>query len=247
MSKWMLALAGAALLATGGCIKLDQEVTLKADGSADVKTVYGMSEQAIAQLEAMKEMAKKNPNMKMQSTGPELSFDEAKIREEFQKQAAEGVELKSCKVETKDGWKFATIEIACKDLGAASKAGRATGNKGGFSLTKNADGNYVLDLGGAKELGGDNDKLTPEQKAQQQQMAKAMMAGMRVAMKFNLPGDVLETTSLEKSGRSASLVLDISDDKFFEKSEQMGKKGAQVIFSGKGLNLKEFKAEPAAK
>ena len=247
MTRWTLTLAALALFAAGGCMKIEQELTLNADGSADMKLRYGMTEQAIAQLEGMKKMAEKDPNMKVESKGPDLVFDKAKIEADFKAKAAEGVELKSCNVETKEGWKFAVLEVHCRDLAAATKAGQAAGTEGGFSLTKNADGNYVLDMGGAKGLGGDEagDKQDPKMKAQQQQMMKTMMAGLRVAIKVNVPGDVVETTAPEKDKRSASWVLDIGDDKFFEKGEEMNKKGAKVTFSGKGLNLTEVK--PAAK
>jgi hypothetical protein len=141
-----------------------------------------------------------------------------------------------------------TIEVHSRDLAAAAKAARTGGTDSGYALTKNPDGNYVLEMTGSKSaLGGDkNENLTAEQKAQQQAMMKAMMAGLRVAIKVNVPGDVIETTAPEKDKRTASWVLDIGDDKFFEKSENLGKQGAKVIFSGKGLDLKEFKAEPKA-
>ena len=243
MSRWMLTLAGLALIGAGGCMKLEQELTLNADGSADIKMSYAMSEQAIAQLEAMKQMAEKNPDVKMESSGPNLIFDEAKIRADIEKKGG-GVEIKSCKVETKDGWKHVTLELHGKDLAAAAKATEASGNKGGMSLSKNADGNYVLDMGGTKDMaGGDDGKKDPQQKAQEQQMMKAMMAGLRVAIKVNVPGDVVETTAFEKDKRSASWVLDINDPKFFDRGEELGKKGAKVVFSGKGLALKEFKSE----
>jgi hypothetical protein len=247
MTRWLAALAGLVALAGAGCIKMDQDLTINADGSADMKLHYAMTEQAITQLEAMKQMAAKNPDMKVETQGPELAFDEAQIKAEFEKKKGEGVELKSVRVEAKDGWKHAYIEARCKDLAAAAKAGKSGGNQGGYALTKNADGDYVLEMAGAKMGGGKApEKLTAEQKAQQQAMMKTMMAGLKVTLRVSVPGDVVETTGEKKDARTAEWVLDISDAKFFEKSEAMEKNGPKVVFSGKGLDLKEFKAEPKA-
>jgi len=247
MTRWLLTLAGLAALAGAGCIKMDQEVTLNADGSADVKTHYAMGEQAIAQLEAMKKMSEQNPDMKVASKGPDLVFDEAKIKAEFEKNQAAGVELKSCKVETKEGWKHAYLEAHCKDLAAAAK-GTGSASQGGFSLTKNAEGNYVLEMAGKDKAAGAGARknLSPEQKAQQDVLMKTMMAGLRIEIKLNVPGDVLETTATSKDKRTATWLLDINDEKFSEKSEALGEKGIKVTFSGKGLDLKEFKSAPPA-
>jgi hypothetical protein len=251
MTRWILALAGLAALAAGGCFRLEQDLTLNADGSADVKLRYGMSEQSIARLEAMKKVAESNPNAKVQVNNPNLIFDESRIRADFgqrkNEKKDEGLELRNCRTESRDGWKYATLELRCQDMAAAGKAAEALGTKGGYSLTKNADGNYVLEMYGVKPPASEppGDKADPQAKAQKQEKTRALMAGLRIAVKVNLPGEVIDTTAPEKDKRSVSWVLDINDPAFFEKGEEMEKKGVKVTFSGKGLDLKEFK--PAAR
>jgi len=247
MTKWLMTLAGLAALAGAGCIKTDQDVKLNADGSVDVKVHYAMTEQGIAQLEAMKKLAEQNPDMKVSSKGPDLIFDEAKLKAEFEKNQAAGVELKSCRVENKDGWKHAYLEARCADLSAAAK-GTGAGSQRSFSLTRNAEGNYLLEMVVKDKFPGAGARkdLSPEQKAQQEAMMKAMMAGLRIEIKLTVPGDIIETTATDKDKRTAIWLLDINDEKFSEKSEELNAKGIKVTFSGKGLELKEFKSAPPA-
>lgn len=239
--KRFLLLCGAAALAACGCFKFEQDMTINDDGSADATIHYAMSEQTIAQLEAMKQG---NPNAQQ---GP--SFDEAKIKEQFEKQKAQGVELKSVKVESKDGWKHVTVAVHSKSVGAAARAASQQGQDNKempFSLLKKGD-NYELCMGGGDKAGGMGDAANPEQKAQQQKMMKGMMAGMRMSIKLTVPGEVVETNAHEKSGKTVSWLLDIDNDpKFFDKMETLGKQGMVVTFKGAGLNLPEIKPAPKA-
>jgi len=237
MRQLYLSALAAAAIAAAGCVQAEQEFTLKADGSSEVKFHYAMSEQSIAQMEAMQKAAQNNPNAKV-SGG--MSFDEKSIRETFERQKAAGVELKSLKVESKDGTRHVHAEATCKDLGAAGKA--ASGDKpSAMSLVKNADGNYVMTLGGGQLGGMGGDKVPEEQKA----VAKAMMAGFKVVVKVTLPADLVESNATKTDGRTASWVLDIADEKFFDAMEKLGKEGLRVTFKGAGLDLKEIKPAPA--
>jgi hypothetical protein len=211
MRQLYLSALAAAVFAAAGCVQAEQEFTLKADGAAELKFSYAMSEQTIAQIEAMQ---KNNPDAKAQGG---LPFDEKAIRETFEKQKTAGVELKSLKVESKDGTRRINLEASCKDLVAAGKA--AGGNKpSGMSLVKNAEGNYVMTIGGGQLGGMGGGDVPEEQKKQQQAMAKTMMAGLKVVVKVNLPADIVESN---------------------------GKDGMRVTFKGAGLDLKEIKPEPA--
>ena len=227
-----LALAILAAFAAAGCMKMEQEVTLKADGSADVHLVFGMK----------KEMFGGDP-------AKEAEFSEESFRKKFEEEDKEGVELKSVKVEEKEGWKYADIEMACKDLSTAvtATAGDAGPKAKAFSLTKNDEGNYVLEIKdeNAGKMGGGD--MPPEQKKKMQEMMKARMAGLRIAITYKLPGDVLETNAHTKGKREVSWVFDADKDPdFFEKLEAAGKEPIRVVFEGKGLDLKEIKPDDDA-
>jgi len=232
--KRFLALAILAAFAAAGCMKMEQEVTLKADGSADVHLVFGMK----------KEMFQGDP-------AKEAEFSEEGFRKRFEEEDRAGVELKSVEVEEKDGWKYADIEMSCKDLAIAltTAAGDAGPKAKSFSLTKNDEGNYVLEIKdeNAGKIGGGD--MPPEQKKKMQEMMKAQMAGLRIAITYKLPGDIVETNAHTKGKREASWVFDADKDPdFFEKLEAAGKEPIRVVFEGKGLELNEIKpADDAAK
>ena len=65
MKKWIWVLSLVAVVALTGCIKMEQDITLNKDGSGNVKFVYGMSEQTIKQMEAMKEMSRPRINVRV--------------------------------------------------------------------------------------------------------------------------------------------------------------------------------------
>ena len=226
-----LALAVLAAFSAAGCMKMEQEVTLKADGSADVHLVFGMK----------KEMFQGDP-------AKEAEFSEEGFRKRFEEEDRAGVELVSVKAEEKDGWKYATVEMTCKDLAAALTAAGDAGPKAkAFSLTKNDEGNYVLEIKdeNAGKMGGGD--MPPEQKKKMQEMMKARMAGLRIAITYKLPGDVLETNAHTKGKREVSWVFDADNDAdFFEKLEATGKEPIRVVFEGKGLDLKEIKPDDDA-
>jgi len=233
MRRLFLSALAAAAIAAAGCVQMEQEITLKADGAGELKFNSAVSEQTIAQIEALQKAFQDNPDAKAQGG---MSFDEKSLRAAFEKQKDAGVELKSLKVESADGIRRISLEASFKDLAAAARA--TGGDKAdSISLVKNAEGNYVLTLG-ADQLGN---KVPEEQRP----VAKAMMAGLKVALKLNLPGDIAESNATKTDGRSASWVLDITDEKIFELMEKLGKEGFRVTIKGAGLDLKEIKAEPA--
>lgn len=230
----------ALLLATAGCIKVDQTLTLNKDGSGTLDIRYGMSEQTIAQLEAMEQMSK---SMGGEETGGDqdspFDFDENKVREEFEADKPEGVELVSVASETVDGWKYMQLVLKFDDLASLKKTDFFA--ESDLSITKDAEGNYVL----VQKSGAGDNLGTPDDegmdKAMQQQMMQqmaAMFAGMRIATSIVVPTSIVETNATEVSGNKASWVFDIDKDpQALTKIEDMD---LRVVFSADGVNLPEI-------
>lgn len=237
--SWMLV----AVLVLTGCIKLDQTVSLNADGSGILKMRYGMSEQTIAQLKAMEQMGQSmgGEGAEMEADTPfDLEFDEEKVREDFASQGLEGVELRSVASETVDGWRFMDLELTFDDLAALQKT--EFFEDSALSLTKDAEGNYVLlqrtgDGDASPAAGpGDEEALSA---AMMQQMS-AMFAGLRIESTVVVPTEIVETNATEVSGNRASWVYDIDEDPgVLSKLEDLD---LRVVFAGDGLELAEFGA-----
>ncbi len=245
---WLVIIAALAM-GLVGCIKVDQTLSLNKDGSGQLAIKYGMSEQTIAQMEAMKKMAENMP--KPEGTEAEadddaedspFDFDEAKIRAKLEKLDPKGITVKSVTSEVKDGWKYMNVSIEFKDLNALLETDFYDNNT--LSLTKNAEGNYeLLQQSEDYNMGGpDKDAMDPEMEKQMLQQMAPLLKGMSVAMRVVLPTEVLDTNATEKNGNEVSWIYDMDKDP--DLLMKMDKTSMRVVFSGKDVNLPEIKPEP---
>jgi hypothetical protein len=217
-----------------GCIKVDQTLTLNKDGSGELAVSYGMSEQTIAQMEAMKEMSKNMAEANgepVEDDDSPFDFNEDDVREQFAKLKDKGITLKSVKSETRDGWKYMNLVVAFKDMNALAETDFFSDSQ--LSLTKDADGNYVL-LQKSGDFGMGEEGQSPEQQKAMMEQMKPMFAGMRIAMTIKVPTKVLETNATEHNDNSASWIYDIDKD-----SDALSKmqNDMKLVFVGKGVNL----------
>ena len=228
-------------VAISGCIKIDQTMTLNKDGSGELDIRYGMSEQAIAQLKAMEEMGEamgEGGGVEMDADTPfDFDFDEAKVREEFEAQAIDGVDLLSATSETVDGWRYMAMKLSFDSLAALKQTDFFDDNE--LSLTRDAEGNYVLTQrasdADAPAIGqGADDEMTDQML---QQMA-AMFAGMRIASRVVVPTEIIETNATEVDGRMAAWIFDIDENPAVMK--ELESLNMRVVFSSKGASLGEL-------
>ncbi len=230
MKKLLLLPALIALIGLGGCIKATEVVTLNKDGSGTVDFTYGMKEETLKQLKSMSEAGEEGSSGSMSMDS--FEFDEAKVREKFEGLKDKGVTLKKVSSEKKDGWEYMTVVFDFKDLSALRDADTPLDE---FSLSKNADGNYVFTTKG----GGEEKEMTDEEKQQMQMMA-AMFAGMKIDIRINTPGQVLETNATSRGADYAQWVYDIDKDP--AAMTKMESAGMKLVFSGKGVTIPEIKA-----
>jgi hypothetical protein len=239
--RWLV--AAALVLALTGCIKLDQTLTLEKDGSGTLDIRYGMSEQAIAQLEMMEQMSQSmgegdGAGMQMDTDAPfDFDFDEAQVREEFDSQNLEGVELISASSEAVDGWRYMELKVKFDSLGALMQTEFFEDSD--MSLSKDAEGNYVL-----SQRNGDSDEAQDESagdeemQAQMLQQMSAMFAGMHIANRVVVPTEIIETNATEVDGRTAAWVFDIDEDPtMMTKLENLS---MRVVFSSDGVSMPEL-------
>ncbi|WP_462319778.1 hypothetical protein [Halochromatium sp.] len=232
--RWLCVIA-LAFTATG-CIKVDQTLTLNQDGSGTLDIRYGMSEQAIAQLEAMEKMGQAMQEnggepIDMEADTPfDLDFDEAQVRQEFEAKKLEGVEMVSATSETVAGWRYMDLELSFEDLEALKQTDFFDDSE--LSLSKDAEGNYVLVQRSTEgDAGGDMDDMDPQML---KQMA-TMFAGMRIANRFVVPTEIIETNATEVDGQTAAWVYDIENDPAI--LTQLQDFNMRVVFSSKGASI----------
>ncbi|NCC51654.1 MAG: hypothetical protein EOM20_10605 [Spartobacteria bacterium] len=246
--KGLNVLLGLLLAATVGCIKVEQDLTIDKDGSGSMVVQYGMAEQSIAQMEAMKEMAENMPDVEGEEAPDDdnpFDFDEETIREQFKALEKDGVKLTSVKSEAKDGWKYMNIAFSFEDLNALAKTDFFKGSA--ISLTKDAEGNYVLvqKSGNMTGMNQGDVEMDPEMEKMMLQQMAPMFAGMRIAMTIKTPGKILETNASVRDGDDkASWIYDVDKDP--NCILQMQKADIRVVFEGEGVTLPEINIEADA-
>jgi len=218
---------GLLLLLITGCIRVDQTLSLNADGSGRLDMRYGMAEQTIAQLEAMEQMSQGlGEGIEMQQQSP-FEFDEEAVREQFEADKPAGVELVSVSSEVVDGWKYIDLTLEFDDLRALKKTELFQDSQ--LSISREDNGNYVLEQ---KSAGGE-DVQTGDPRMQQQMAA--MFAGLRIANSVVVPGEVIETNATAVNGNRVSWVFDIDKDP--DVIAKLQDTDLRVVFAGDGIKL----------
>jgi len=218
---------GLLLLLITGCIRVDQTLSLNADGSGRLHMRYGMAEQTIAQLEAMEQMSQGlGEGIEMQQQSP-FEFDEEAVREQFEADKPAGVELVSVSSEVVDGWKYIDLTLEFDDLRALKKTELFQDSQ--LSISREDNGNYVLEQ---KSAGGE-DVQTGDPRMQQQMAA--MFAGLRIANSVVVPGEVIETNATAVNGNRVSWVFDIDKDP--DVIAKLQDTDLRVVFAGDGIKL----------
>jgi hypothetical protein len=232
-----LGLAGALVLATG-CLKIDQTLTIRADGSGDFRIAYSMTEHALTEIAAMRQLAANLDQAAGKPAGEAdkdlvnpFVFDEQAVRNLVAQYEKDGIRLKSLRTGTREGWRFVDLNVSFERLEALART-PLMHNKT-FTLTRTKNNDYLLvqkmwTAGAAAELRGvDIEKdLTP------------ILAGLGLATRINTPGAIVNANSPTWSRNT------VSWDVEFEKNPQMFLKfaedGMYVVFDGTGLNLSDI-------
>jgi hypothetical protein len=256
--EWLLSLTVVALLAASGCMEMTTEVEVQQDGSGTITETMYMSQQMMAMMSGMGG----------EQGGPKL-VDRAKL-EARAKKMGEGVTLEEAKEVEKDGRKGAIAVYAFEDINKVEldpTPGGGQGGMGGMSQSqqaqaenepltfKYADGELVINMPRPEQTEGEETpepkKMTPQQKAQMQQM-RQMFAGMRFWLRLRVDGTITETNAeyvnKDKDGitlmdlRIGDLMQD--DEKLERMMELQGVKDMAVIRE-KTKDIPEMRFEPA--
>ena len=228
MKNWIWIFSLVAIIALTGCIKMEQDITLNKDGSGNVKFVYGMSEQTITQMEAMKQMSKSEDGAEADDDNP-FEFNEDEVKKEFEAMKDQGITLNSVKTTKEDGWQYMNIDFDFKDVTKLED----TSVFENVTIIKNDEGNYVV----SSKM--DSDDMGGDAGAEQMKAMLPMLSGMRIAIKINTPNAIISTTAPIKSKDSAEWVFDVDKDP--DSFLNMSKTDMEVVFGGDGCTIPEIK------
>ncbi len=218
-----------------GCMRLDQDVTLNADGSFDLKVSFAYDEKAWAEFgKTLGAVVNGDDAQGDAEPGPKLDplVKEKETRAKLEAAKAAGVEVRSFKVaKTPDGWLGETLDARCRDLAALNAALRALDMEEEFSLKRNADGSFTLASKGGESPLPLAQELGTEESAEELKKLK----GFKAVSAITVPGEIVETNAHTREGRTARWAVDAADKDFPARVRAMIGKDDSVTFRADGF------------
>lgn len=193
------------VLVTAGCFEGQRTFKVNADGSGTVVDTVKLGEEAKAMIEGMEQMSQSSP--------AEKKAKEKATREATAAAMGEGVTFVSA-VPGKDGVEVTTY--AFKDINTLRASAMPTPDASSktkdepltFKLAKNAAGNSVLTIMSApakKEPGEAPRAKTPEEAAQEIEMMKGMLGGLKIRSVVEVNG-LVKASSPHVAGSAVTLM-----------------------------------------
>ncbi len=227
MHPGAVGLALAFLLAAGGCIQVEEELTLHRDGSLTAVLSYQIPDQAAPALASFRAALRRWQGESPDPAGvPKDPLpDEAFARKYF---GEAGAEVRDFQVSERDGVRTTEIILAAPDARRTLAAGvlgditleRLSGAPGAPARWR---------LRAANPFTGRTGATAPEKT---RKMLQALCAGARLSLAVVTPGKILQTTAPVSGERRAAWTLEVpagASGKFPEAIPEMS-----VVFRGVG-------------
>ena len=242
-----LALLAVLTAVASGCLRLEQTLTLKEDGSGTFECTCAVPEETLSQLRAAAKIEHEMARAANEA-GPAtprkdyidmfLYDSDEQIRKELGTLKKYGITVTRLKVEGREARR--QMELALQFQNLADVAKTDFFKEYGFSLTKNKDGDYVLQRPPPVREKVDMPDLTKTENAR---LITPLLAGFFVQVKVNTPSRILRTNAHNKSTRTAVWTFDYDNkpDAFMAVQTE----GLGIVFEGKGLKIPEIQPEPA--
>jgi hypothetical protein len=247
MRAWRF-LAVLVLAVCAGCVKVDQDLIINEDGTGSFDLAYSVSETTVQQVEAMRKLQKdldeaagraapapRGTDFTRLLFNPILDEVRAKLKE-YEKS---GISIEKLEVKSRDARRNVEIKLQFDSL--AKVADTDFFKQFGFSLTKEANGRYVIDRPPqVSELPGGIRFDDP----QVVKILAPLLEGFSVTVGVRTPGKILSTSATIRGpftagwryefDRTPTALTDLLTQRF------------AVVFDGKGCNLPELRAAATA-
>ena len=242
---WMPVVAAAGVLAAGaGCLRVDGSLSLSPSGAGTLRVTYAMPEERLNQLEAARDLAERLTAV----TGGELpddpslqlpdAFDADKVRAHLQPHLRDGLSLRKLESGSQNGWR--RVDVLLQFANIKSVAQLPILAEWGLYLKKNAKGGYMLNVV-TPDLSGDGmlpDLGNPDVARE----VSALLTGLRVTIRADVPGDILQTNAARYDVRRATWEFDY--DKEPASIPKLNRASLRVDFEGAGLTLPDVDKKP---
>lgn len=232
----------ALVLAACGCIRSETELTLNADGSAEFKIAYSMSEQVISQMKSVQRVRKElteaadlpvTPSWEETFLFRFIDAESTGIERYLQGFTDKGVSFEDLEVTARNGWRHTSFLLKCRSVKELEDTDvfRAYG----FSLTRTSNGDYILE----RKPKTANTTTPPDfQESETAKLLGPLLAGFNVNIAVTAPGRILRTTAPQNSMYKAIWAFNFDRDA--NAVLNYDKMHIYVHFLGRGLDLPEI-------
>lgn len=220
------------LLAWTGCVQVEQDLVLEADGSGSLRIVYGVKDQDLQRMrEVARQMAALDPTLVPESADWLTAFDEQVIRSEWEKAAEEGVQLHDVSTRLEGGWRFMTADIRFDSLQQLFNCGMIKDCH--IALTRGPNGHYgylqSISLQQAmKSLPKGMNMATLEP------MLAMMLKDFKAEFRVRAPGDIVRTNADQTEGRQAVWRMNGTQADLVSRMQNLN---LRLQFDGKNLQI----------
>ena len=198
-------LAAAALAA--GCLRVDEDIVLNADGTGHLTARYTVAPAMLDRIAAAARSATNQPGVPPPAGAAALlQIDEASVRKEFSAFSDLGLSLRDLRVEETGGVRSVRVEVDFRDLAGLARSEFFASPA--LTLTQAPSGHFVLSQEAplAQSLAGDLRARPGEVDAAMAALFKDFQATIRVTV----PGDIVATSAASRSGRTAAWTFDVA-------------------------------------
>jgi len=231
------------LVVSAGCIKVDQKLTIREDGRGSLALDYSISEQSITQIKAMFKLRDQLAELSGETSPPVpvseesllfLNPDEKAIGRKMKSYEELGIHVEKLKVRTVNAWRHVEMQARFDDLANLAKADFFSDY--GFSLSKDANGNYLLSRPRMEAAG---DAASDYLGKNTVELLTPILSGFNVVLSVTTPGIILDTNAPRKSTYSAAWIFDFNrnPNAFLGLQRQ----DFRIVFSGKDISLPEIR------
>lgn len=229
------------ILLAAGCVEIEQDLTLKADGSGilRVSCVVAATEATLTQ-QAAREMLRQS--LMAAGGGARLPQDmsDAEIRAQFTGYAKQGVKLEQLTTERKAHQVARRATVSFKNLPGLA---RALLPERTLVLSRSAQGDYTLTQQPGRGESMVN-RLAALAADESNPLASELFKGFRATLRVNAPGRVLEANAAQVRQQMALWRFDYDRDP--QALAKLLQYPMRLTFEGRGLSLAPFLCKASA-
>ncbi|MFU8779683.1 MAG: hypothetical protein ACNA71_01500 [Kiritimatiellia bacterium] len=232
------------LITASGCIQMEHDLQIQTNGSAVYSLQYAISEQAISQFRAMFKLRRDLSAAKGEPVDAKmdplimtfLDPSTTTIREHLLPWQQHGIEIRTLRQNTRPLWRDFSIVLDIDDIGGLPQI--PFFQKYGFSLSRNQEGQYVLDR---PAMVTDPGAIPPRFSPSELEQIQPFLGGFTTDIKIDVPGRIVSTTAGRTSMQSA--IWNFHFDRQPESVHQLMKQQLYVVFQAPSVTLPLFSRE----